>query len=141
MSSWIDSPHERQQLATKLHTRYRTAKEKQQVRDDATDLLETDKVWEDACEKGKSAGKIRLCWLDLKHVSNRVYTFQSNYGRELQELVLDGIGLSTLENNLFKCCIDLTHLSLASNHVKDITGIHSLHKLLHLNLLRNSITH
>jgi len=141
MESWIDTPQERQKLASKLNARYRKSKHKQQVIDATTEKEKTDNVWKDACEKGKSNGKIRLCWLvDLKHISNRVYSYQSDYGRELQELVLDGIGLTILKNDLFKYCVDLIHLSLASNHISDIAGIHSLRKLLHLNLLCNNLT-
>lgn len=115
-------------------------KDKHEAIDASTEQDKIDQVWKDACEKGKSNGKVRLCWLDLKQISNRIYSFRSSYGRELQELVLDGIGMISTSERIYEHCIDLTLLSLASNHLTDITGIHSLHKLLHLNLLRNNLT-
>ena len=140
MSSWIDAPEARRQLAARLNERYRRNKQRKEAIDSAQEQEKTDQVWQDACEMGRSNGKVRLCWLDLKHVSGRIYSFQSNYGRELRELVLDGVGLSTMES-ICEHCTGLTHISLAANHINDITGIHNLRKLVHLNLLRNSLTH
>ena len=142
MNSWVKNPRERQLLTTKLHSRYRKEKHKQEVTEAKIEWENVDRVWKDACENGKSNGKIRLCWLDLRHISSRIYTFQTDYDRELEQLLLDGIGISTLEE-IPKHCKNLKHLSLASNCIKDIStcNIHSLCKLSHLNLLRNHLTH
>ncbi|KAL7533461.1 hypothetical protein ACHAXR_010387 [Thalassiosira sp. AJA248-18] len=142
MSSWIDVPREREILASKLHAEYRKTKHDEEEIDAAVDLEKIDNAWKDACESGKSNGKIRLCWLDLKEVSNRVYEFKSTYGRNLQELILDGIGLTTLEG-ICNYCVELTHLSVSCNHISDIniSCIQNLSKLSHLNLLRNKLTY
>jgi Leucine-rich repeat (LRR) protein len=139
MGSWIES-EERLSLAAKLHEKLRKIKQKQDRDDAAVEEDEKDALWRTACDDGKSSGEIRLCWRDLKHISSRVYTFQASHGRALHKLVLDGIGLSTLEG-ICEHCPDLIHLSLASNEISDVTGIHILCKLSHLNLLRNNLTH
>ena len=134
--SWIDLPEERLALSVKLHEKYRKNKTKHAAAvEDKIDAL-----WKNACDDGKSNGTIRLCWRDLKHVSNRVYAFQANHGRALLSLVLDGIYLSTTEG-ILDSCPDLIHLSLASNEINVVTGIHKLRRLQHLNLLRNNLTH
>jgi hypothetical protein len=139
-NSWIDKPEERQSLSVKLHEKYRKTKKKHDAFDAAAEEDKIDALWKTACDYGKSSGNIRLCWRDLKHVSDRVYAFQANHGRVLLSLVLDGICLSTLEG-IPEHCPDLIHLSLASNEINDVTGIHSLLNLSHLNLLRNNLTH
>jgi len=139
-SSFLNIPEERQSLISTLHDKYHKAKRKQEALGTAAEEIEIDKAWAVACDDCKSTGILRLCWRDLRHISNRVYTFQSSHGRVLQELVLDGIGLTSLES-ICEYCPDLIHLSLASNEIKDIAGIHNLRKLSHLNLLRNNLTH
>ena len=139
-SSFLNIPEERQSLISALHDKYHKAKRKQEALDTAAEEIEFDKAWAVACDDCKFTGILRLCWRDLKHISNRVYNFQSSHGRVLQELVLDGIGLTSLES-ICEYCPDLIHLSLASNEINDITGIHNLRKLSHLNLLRNNLTH
>ena len=139
MSSWIDLPEERRRLAETLHARHCKARSKRLAHDAAAEETAVDDVWREACEKGHADGKVRLCWMDLQRISDRVYSFSSTAGRELRQLALDGIGLPTVEESLFRHCADLTHLSLASNRISDITGIHGLVKLQHLNLLRNDL--
>jgi hypothetical protein len=130
---------ERQQLAAKLQDKHRRDKLKKEADDIEKELKRVDEIWEAACIQGKESGCVRLCWLDLKHVDNRVYKFCSDYGRELKELYLDGIGLSSLEG-ITTHCTDLKKLSLASNSIQDISNIHCLAGLTQLNLLRNKIT-
>ena len=138
--SWIEVPEERLSLSAKLHKKYRNNKNKHEAIDAAAAEDRIDALWKTACDDGKSNGTIRLCWRDLKHVSNRVYAFQENHGRVLLSLVLDGICLSTLEG-IPDNCPDLIHLSLASNEINDVTGIQKLSRLQHMNLLRNNLTH
>ena len=95
--SWIDVPEERLVLSAKLHEKYRKNKSKHEAIDAAAVEDKTDALWKTACDDGKSNGTIRLCWRDLKHVSNRVYAFHANHDRVLLLLVLDGISLSTTE--------------------------------------------
>jgi len=139
MKSWINDPRERQLLAAKLHDQYNHARQKQITADTNEELQRIDSVWKSACDTGKITGKVRVCWLDLKTISNRVYSFQSDYGILLKELILDGIGLASLED-VCRQCSDLTHLSLASNEFQEICGIENLVHLCHLNLLRNNLT-
>jgi hypothetical protein len=95
--------------------------------------------WRTACLQGKESGCVKLCNLDLKSVGDSVYTFHCDHGRELKELRLDGLGLSSLESIPTRCR-DLEKLSLASNNIQDISNIHLLDKLTQINLLRNQIT-
>ena len=139
MKSWINDPRERQLLAAKLHDQYNHARQKQITADTNEELQKIDDLWKSACDEGKLSGKIRVCWLDLKTISNRVYSFQSDYDIPLKELMLDGIGLTSLED-VCHHCKDLTHLSLASNEIQDISGIENLIHLCRLNLLRNNLT-
>jgi len=138
-SSWINDPRKRQLLAAKLHDQYNQAKQKQITADENEELQKIDDLWKSACEDGKLNGKVRVCWLDFKTISNRVYSFQSDYHMPLKELILDGIGLTSLEN-ICQHCKDLTHLSLASNEIQYISGIENLIHLSRLNLLRNNLT-
>ena len=139
MKSWINDPRERQLLAAKLHDQYNHARQKQITVDTNEELQRIDSVWKSACEDGKLNGKIRVCWLDLKTVSNRVYSFQYDYDTPLKELILDGIGLTSLED-ICQHCKDLTHLSLVSNEIQDLSGVDNLVHLCHMNLLRNNLT-
>ena len=138
--SFLNAPEERQSLIATMHDKYHKAKRKQESLDIAAEEIKVDEAWAVACDDCKSTGVLRLCWRDFKHISNRVYMFQSSHGRVIQELVLDGIGLTSLES-ICEHCLDLTHLSLASNEINDITGIHNLRQLSRLNLLRNNLTH
>ena len=142
MSSWLNNSQERKLLAKTLHEKHRKAKNKEDAANITAEAQKIDNAWKTACEDGKHNGKVRLCWIDLKNVSDRIYTFQSDYGRELQDLVLDGIGLSYF--HLGEICNQLTHLkklSLASNSINDVSGIENLRGLTRLNLLRNDLTH
>jgi len=139
MKSWINDPRERQLLAAKLHNQYNQSRQKQITADENEELQKIDDLWKSACEDAKLNGKIRVCWLDLKTVSNRVYSFQSDYDIPLKELILDGIGLTSLEN-ICQHCKDLTHLSLASNEIQEVSGIDNLIHISHMNLLRNNLT-
>jgi len=139
MKSWINDPGERQLLAAKLHNQYNHARQKQITAAENEELQKIDSVWKSACDDGKLSGKVRVCWLDLKTVSNRVYSFQSDYDIPLKELILDGIGLTSLEN-ICQHCKDLTHLSLASNEIQEVSGIDNLIHISHMNLLRNNLT-
>ena len=139
MNSWINNPRERQLLAAKLHNQYNHDRQKQLIADANEEQQKTDDLWKSACNGGQLNGKIRVCWLDLKTISNRVYSFQSDYDIPLKELILDGIGLTSLENICLHCK-DLTHLSLAANEIQEISGIERLIHLSRLNLLRNNLT-
>ena len=139
MSSWLNDSQERKLLATRLYEKHLKAKNKQDAANAAAEAKKIDDKWKTSCDDGKHNGKVRLCWVDLKNISDRIYTFQSDYGRELQELVMDGIGLSSL-GDICKQCTHLKHLSLASNNIKDISGIDNLRGLTRLNLLRNNLT-
>eukprot|EP00804_Cyclotella_cryptica_P012073 CCRYP_004514-RA/>CCRYP_004514-RA protein AED:0.59 eAED:0.50 QI:0/-1/0/1/-1/1/1/0/479 len=129
-------------LADKLRDKQRRDKVKKETADTKMEQRKIDDAWRAACDEGKLNGRVILCWLDMKHIGNRVYTFQSDYGLKLQDLRLDGIGLTSLGQ--ISChCRDLEKLSLASNSIRDISNsnIHHLSKLTHLNLLRNQLTH
>ncbi|KAL9182757.1 hypothetical protein ACHAXT_004036 [Thalassiosira profunda] len=139
MSRWLHDAAQRRLLAAKLHAKYRNDRDKAEAIAAEEVDGEVDRCWREACEKGRETGKVAVCWLDLNTVSSRVYNFRQLYGRELKELTLDGIGLSSVEG-ICQHCLDLTRLSVASNSLGDITGIGSLRKLSHLNLLRNDLT-
>jgi hypothetical protein len=133
-------PRQRQTLAAKLHTKHRHAKAMRQTTQSNREQQRVDDKWKEECDKGKDTGKVSLCWLDIQHISQRIYTFKQDYGRDLLHLSLNGIGLPSLED-IPKHCRQLKHLSSVSNMLKDISDIHNLTQLSQLNLLRNQITH
>lgn len=140
MSDWIKNANERRQLAATLHGRYRKDKLNKEKAEAEKEIQRNIEAWNAACDLGKEEGKVSLCWLDLKHVGKQIYTFHSDYSIRLNELRLDGIGLSSLEK-ITTSCRDLEKLSVASNSIQEISGISNLVKLKNLNLLRNQLTH
>ena len=118
-----------------MHAQYRKAKHKQEVINEASEQEKLD----NALERGRVKGEVRLCWRDLKHVSDSIYNYHSMYGNELKGLLLDGIGLKTMEQ-ICQHCTHLEPLSLASNELIVVDkSIQCLSKLTHLNLLCNSL--
>ena len=138
MGDWINNPTARQKIAARLHKKYykkRTIAEKE---NEVNELRNIEETWKAACEQGKENGGVSLCWLDLKHVNSKIYSFRSDYGQELKHLRLDGLGLKTLEE-IPTHCRELEMLSLASNFIQEINEINTLVKLTQLNLLRNRL--
>ena len=139
MSDWIKNAKERRQLVATLHGQHRKHKLKKEKEDAEKDMQRNIEAWNAACDLGKEEGKVSLCWLDLKHVGKQIYTFHLDYCVELKELCLDGTGLTSLEE-ITTHCKDLEKLSVASNSIREISGIGNLVKLKRLNLLRNQLT-
>ena len=138
-SAWIKSREKRRSLKLNLQQQYQKAKDEKDLLAANVEREKVENSWEGACGDGTS-GKIRLCYVDLKHISDRVYTYKSDTGAELKELRLDGIGLLTFEEICLHCQY-LQRLSLASNQITAIPiDIGNLHSLTHLNLLRNKLT-
>ena len=138
MGDWINSPTERQKVAARLREKQEQKRIQIEREDEENELKSIDEAWKMACEHGKDSGSVSLCWLDLKHINSQIYSFQADYGRELNNLRLDGSGLTSLEE-IPNRCRDLESLSLASNFIQEISDIHNLTKLKQLNILRNNL--
>jgi hypothetical protein len=136
--SWLENAEERRKLTAILHEKHQREKARKARERVNAERDNVEQQWKAACELGKETGCVSLCNLDMKSIGNSVYTFPDDYGRVLKELRLDGIGLSSL-GKLPTRCRDLEKLSLASNHIQDISNIHFLGKLTQLNLLKNQI--
>lgn len=135
--NFLHNSKERQNIAQKLKARQRSFDQKQNNTEFVSKQLQDDQTWKQACDVAD--GTVRISWKDLPIVSERVYNYKTTYGRDLLHLALDGINLNNLQN-IPQFCHSLRHLSLASNSINDINGIHLLTNLVYLNLLRNQLT-
>ena len=143
MGDWIKDHVERKRLADKLRSEHRRETAKTQANDAEMELAKIDDAWKAACDQGKETGSVSLCWLDMQHVGERVYSFERDYRSKLMKLRLDGIGLTTADvEGIAKHCLHLEKLSLAANCIEDISScsIQNLSRLTELNLLRNQLT-
>ena len=122
---------------TKKHHRKETQKKKSKMETD--EAARKDFIWKSACDAGKEDGKVQIRWQDFGYISDRIYTFQKGYGRDLTHLSIVGNGLLNIEQ-IPHFCGRLTYLSLASNCIKDLgDNICKLNNLLHLNLMGNRL--
>lgn len=135
--SFLQNAEERRHFARRLRARQRSIDQKQKNKELESKFRHDDAVWKFACDGAD--GNVRIAWQDLPRVSDRIYNYHNTYGRDLIYLALDGVNLSSLQEIPHRCQ-ELRHLSLGSNVIDDITGIHLLRKLVHLNLLRNNLT-
>ena len=139
-TSWLGNAAERRQLASKLHDKHRRVQQKKLEEEATLDKQRIELCWKNACELGSETGCVSLCWIGMKHVGERIYSFGSDFRRELRQLRLDGIGLKSLEEIPTRCG-DLEKLSLASNSIEDISNIHLIGNLRQLNLIRNKLAY
>ncbi|KAL7442117.1 hypothetical protein ACHAXM_011134 [Skeletonema potamos] len=135
--NFLHDAKERQQLAQRLRARQLSIDQGQKTAELESKKRHEDQTWKLACDVG--TGTVRISWQDLPRVSDRVYSYKSTYGKDLVHLALDGVNLSSLQK-IPEHCKSLRHLSLASNAIDDITGIHHLASLVTLNLLRNKLS-
>jgi len=135
--SCLYNSKDRQKIANRLRVRQRSVDNMQSNKEIASKQRQDDETWKEACDVAD--GTVRISWQDLPIVSERVYNYKSTYGKDLIHLALDGITMISLQN-IPQHCQALRHLSLASNSIDDISGIHHLTNLQYLNLLRNQLT-
>lgn len=138
MESWLKNAAERQKLAAKLHATYRHEKHREAKENLEKERERIDYTWKAACDEASETGCVNLCWLDLKHISERIFTFESDHNQKLLDLRLNGIGLRDLEEIPTRCS-NLLKLSVASNAINDVSNIHLCTELTHLNLMRNNL--
>ena len=136
--NFLRNAQERQLFARRLKERQCSLSQQQNEKELDAKEEQEDAIWKYACDQGCGDGNVRIVWQDLPRISNRLYNFSRTYGRDLVHLALDGTGLRNLQE-IPRHCQELRHLSLASNAIDDITGIHLIAKLEHLNLLRNNL--
>lgn len=136
--NFLRNAQERQMFARRLRERQRRLSQQQNEKELNAKEKREDAIWKHACDQGCGDGNVRIVWQPLRGVSDRLYNFSRAYGRDLVHLSLDGTGLCNLQQ-IPHHCQELRHLSLASNVIDDITGIHLIAKLEHLNLLRNNL--
>lgn len=135
--NFLHNSKERQKIAKRLKARQRSLDQRQNNTELVSKQLQDDQTWRQACDGAD--GTVRISWKDLPIVSERVYNYKTTYGgKDLVYLALDGINLSNIQN-IPQYCQSLRHLSLASNSINDINGIHLLTNLEYLNLLRNQL--
>ena len=135
--NFLHNSKERQKIAQRLKARQRSLDQRQNNTEIVSKQLQDDQTWKQACDGAD--GTVRISWQELPIVSERVYNYKTTYGRDLVHLALDGINLKTLQN-IPQLCQSIRHLSLASNSINAIDGIHLLTNLVYLNLLRNQLT-
>ena len=133
------------------HEEWKLEEAKANAKEDETERRRQDAIWKEACEGGLAASIciangngnaiIRVAWQKFGYVSSRIYSFEQNHGgHRLTKLCLEGNNLQSI-GDIAANCINLTHLSLASNNIRTLeTGdISRLSKLEHLNLLSNQL--
>ena len=134
--SFLHNPKERREVARRLRERQRSIDQHKRNLEIAASERSADHQWKQACDIAD--GTIRISWQNLPLVSERVYNYNRDYGN-LVHLALEGVNLRSLQQ-IPQHCQTLKHLSLPSNALCDINGIHHLAKLESLNLLRNELT-
>ena len=121
--------------------KYTRAKERSTLQGEAVEAKQRDDIWLAACQRGKESGTIQLVSQKLGCVSERVFTFESMYGKQLSRLLLVAHGLEIFESTgIPEKCKNLVVLSLASNNISCIpTNICNLERLTRLDLTNNKI--
>ena len=106
------------------------------------DTTENDKIWRNACDKGRYNGDVRCSWKNLGYISEMIYNFRDNYDTAITKLFLDGNGLDSIPQLLSTKCTEIVQLSLASNQISYLHDSICLMKhLTYLNLMRNNLQH
>eukprot|EP00814_Leptocylindrus_danicus_P006489 CAMPEP_0116031780 /NCGR_PEP_ID=MMETSP0321-20121206/17760_1 /TAXON_ID=163516 /ORGANISM="Leptocylindrus danicus var. danicus, Strain B650" /LENGTH=791 /DNA_ID=CAMNT_0003507055 /DNA_START=267 /DNA_END=2639 /DNA_ORIENTATION=- len=120
---------------------YVRAKERRTLQQEAISAKLNDDLWLAACQRGKESGTIQLISQELGDISERVFSFQSTYGRKLFRLLLVAHGLEILDSfGIPDKCKDLVVLSLASNKISCIPeNICNLTQLTRLDLTNNKV--
>lgn len=140
---------ERLAVVRQSHEAWKLDQAKAKSKADESERRRQDAIWRELCERSAAASTtsgngnatIRVAWQNFGYISSRIYSFEQDYGGcRLAKLCLEGNNLQSI-GDIAAHCINLTHLSLASNNMRTLEAgdISRLSKLEHLNLLGNQL--
>ena len=135
----IEFSRTRRQFISSIRKNYEKEEKKKKAVDEAEERQRQDEIWQRACELGVENGNVSLCWQNFGYLSQRLYDFESNYGRPLNSLLMAGNGLTSVKDipDTFQ---KIKRLSLPSNKISVLQGsIGCLTSLTYLNLIRNKL--